>query len=515
MKKLLASVIAGVMILGLAACGSSDKEADTAAADNAQTENTGDVNETRPLKVGYMADPEGLDPQKTSAVATFNVTGNLYESLIAVTPDFEFEPRLCESYTVSDDGLEITFKLKEGVKFHDGTDMTSEDVKFSFERLQEEDSPKASGYKNIKEIVCDDDYTVTFKTETLDVDLVKSFAYPWAVIVPSDGGAANLKTNPVGTGAYKFVSWTPQEKVILTRFDDYHGEPAIIKDVELYLVSDYTTALADLTVGKLDITEVSGDEIKIINETDGISVFTQEMNAVQLLGVNNSDPVLSDLRVRQAIAMALNKQEIIDNAIWGYGTVIGSALPTVSPDFVDTTDILPQDIDRAKELLAEAGYADGLTLKLKLPKEYQIHVDTGLIIKDQLAKVGINVETEIIEWGTWMSDVYTNRDYQMTVVNLSGKLDTQTFLKRYISTGSDFVRLDSGEVDEILAATPSMTDEAERHEAYVEVQKIIAEKLPAIYIQTMHKIFGINDDVQNFHMYPIDIYEYKDVYFAQ
>ena len=515
MKKFLASVVAGVLVLGMAACTPKDADNKNGGETNGtQTEaNAEDVNETRALKVGYMADPEGLDPQKTSAVSTFNVTGNIYESLIAVTPEFEFEPRLCEEYTLSEDGLSITFNLKEGVKFHDGSEMTSDDVKFSFERLKEEDSPKASSYKNIVDITCDDDYTITFKTETLDVDLAKAFAYPWAVVMPAEVDVENLKTNPVGTGAYKFVSWTPQEKVLLERFDDYHGEKAIIKNVELYLISDYTTALAALTVGDADIIEVSGDQIDIIEGTDGLSVFTQEMNAVQLLGVNNADPVLSDLRVRQAIALALNKQEIIDNAIWGYGTVIGSALPTVSPDFVDTTDVYPQDIERAKELLAEAGYADGLTLKLKLPKDYPIHVDTGLIIADQLAKIGITAEVEVIEWGTWMSDVYTNRDYQMTVVNLSGKLDTQTFLKRYMSTGSDFVKLDSGEVDEILSATPSMTDEAARHEAYVEVQKIIAEKLPAIYIQTMHKIFGINDDVQGFRMYPVDIYEYKNVSF--
>ena len=512
MKKFLAAILAGVMVFGLAACGAKEeKEPET----EVKTEASADANEERALKVGYMADPEGLDPQKTSAVSTMNVTGNMYETLIAVTPEFEFVPRLCDTYTVSEDGLQVTFDLKEGVLFHDGTEMNAEDVKFSFERLKEDDSPKASSYKNIIDIICEDDYTVTFVTEKLDVDLVKSFAYPWAVIISNEADVETLKTNPVGTGAYKIVSWTPQEKVILERFEDYHGEKAHIKNVELYLISDYTTALAALTVGDADIIEISGDQIDLVNETEGLSVFTEEMNAVQLLGLNNSDPILSDVRVRKAIALALNKQEIIDNAIWGYGTVIGSALPTVSPDFVDTTDVLPQDIEAAKALLADAGYADGLTLKLTLPKDYQIHVDSGLIIADQLAKIGINAEIEVIEWASWMNDVYTNRDYQMTVVNLSGKLDTQAFLKRYISTSGDFVSLDSGSVDEILTSTPSMLDESARHDAYVQVQQTIAEELPAVFIQTMHKIFGINDDVQNFRLYPVDIYEYKDVYFAE
>ena len=156
-----------------------------------------------------------------------------------------------------------------------------------------------------------------------------------------------------------------------------------------------------------------------------------------------------------------------------------------------------------------------MTLKLTLPKSYQIHVDTGQIIADQLSKVGITADIEIIEWGQWLSDVYTAKKYDMTVVALSGRLDSRYFLKRYRSDSKDFVSLISGEVDQLLDESGKETDPAKRKEIFKQIQLILAEKLPAAYIQTPHKLFGMAGNVEGFRIYPIDIYEYKDVSFKK
>lgn len=475
----------------------------------AKTEKVEDV-----LRVAYSTDPQGLDPQKTAAVATFNITGSIYDTLVAITPDWKIEPRLAESYTLSPDGMEITFNLRKGVKFHNGREMKAQDVKYSFERLKGEGSPKAGDYKNITKIEATGDYTVKFTTASLDVELVKAFTYPWTAIVPSEA-ADKLQTNPVGTGAYKFVEWVPQQQVILTRNDDYFGEKAKIKDLGFVLIPDATSQLAALQVGDIHITEITGNQVKTLGQNPALKVYTEPMNAVQILALNNNNKALSDIRVRQAIAKAINKDAIIETVVWGYGNKVGAHLPVNYPDYVDTNNVMPYDPEGAKKLLAEAGYGQGLKLELILPKSYQIHVDAGQIIADQLSKVGITADIKIIEWGQWLSDVYNGKKYEMTVVALSGRLDSYYFLKRYHSGSKDFISIPTGDIDQLLEQSVKERDAAKRQEIFKQIQMTLAEKVPVVYIQTPHKTFGLAKNVEGFRIYPIDIYEYRNVYFAK
>lgn len=475
----------------------------------AKTEKVEDV-----LRVAYSTDPQGLDPQKTAAVATFNITGSIYDTLVAITPDWKIEPRLAESYTLSPDGMEITFNLRKGVKFHNGREMKAQDVKYSFERLKGEGSPKAGDYKNISKVEATGDYTVKFTTASLDVELIKAFTYPWTAIVPAEA-SDKLQTNPVGTGAYKFVEWIPQQQVILTRNDDYFGEKAKIKDLGFVLIPDATSQLAALQVGDIHITEITGNQVKTLGQNPALKVYTEPMNAVQILALNNNNKALSDIRVRQAIAKAINKDAIIETVVWGYGNKVGAHLPVNYPDYVDTNSVMPYDPEGAKKLLAEAGYGQGLKLELILPKSYQIHVDAGQIIADQLSKVGITADIKIIEWGQWLSDVYNGKKYEMTVVALSGRLDSYYFLKRYHSGSKDFISIPTGDIDQLLEQSVKERDAAKRQEIFKQIQMTLAEKVPVVYIQTPHKTFGLAKNVEGFRIYPIDIYEYKNVYFAK
>lgn len=473
-------------------------------------------NEEKPvediLKIAYTTDPQGLDPQRTAAVSTFNVTGSIYETLLAITPDWEIEPRLAETYEVSPDGMEITFKLREGVLFHNGREMKAEDVKNSFERLKGEESPKAKDYANIKEINVLNDYEISFRTEKLDVELAKAFIYPWTAIVPIEE-AETLKSKPVGTGAYKFKEWIPQQQVILTANENYYLEPAKIKELEFKLIPDATSQMAALQTGDIHLAEIQGNQVEVLKNDENLKIYSEPMNAVQLLALNLDNEIFKDVRVRRAIAMAINKEDINSTVVYGYGSNVGAHLPVNYPDYYDTNDVIQYNPEEAKKLLAEAGYENGLTLEMILPKNYQIHMDAGQVIADQLSKIGVNVEIKVVEWGQWLSDVYSGKQYEMTVVGLSGRLDSYYFLKRYHSQSGDFISYITGDIDALLEASTSELDPVKRKDIFKEIQVTLAENVPVVYLQTPDRIFALAKNVEGFRTYPIDIYEYKDVYF--
>lgn len=466
------------------------------------------------LNMGYTTEPEGLDPHRTAAASTFSVTNNIYDTLVGVTSDWEIVPRLAKEWDVSEDGMEITFKLREDVKFHNGRQMTAKDVEYSFNRLKDAESPRARDYENITAIEVEDDYTIKFVTEKLDVELLKNFAYPWAAVVPEEA-AANLKTDPVGTGAYKLSEWIPQQHLILQRNEDYYGHKAKLETVKLVLIPDATSMMASFQVGDLDIIPLTGDQVTMVENKADYQVISEPMNAVQIISINTEHEILSNDKVRQAMAMAINKQEVIDAAMFGYGSQIGSHLPPTSPDYFDTNDVIEYDPEKAKELLKEAGYENGFEIKMALPKNYQLHVDAGQVIADQLSKIGITVNIELIEWGTWLSDVYGAKNFETTVVGHTGRLDSFAFLSRYYSDSNDYISLKSGEIDELLDRAQQELDGDKRKEIYKEIQIILANKLPAIYLETPHTMLALQKNVNGMEIFPLDYYDFKEVYFTE
>lgn len=495
MKKKSLVVFFLILVLVFTGCGKTDK-----------------VQQEDILKIAYTTDPQGFDPHRTAAVSTFNVTGNIYDTLLGITPDWKVEERLAESYDITSDGMEITFKLREGVLFHNGREMKAVDVKNSFERLMGEESPKAKDYKNIKEINIINDYEINFVTEKLDVELEKSFIYPWTAIIPIEE-VENLKSKPIGTGAYKFEKWIPQQEIVLVRNDDYYLTPAKIRELKFTLIPDETSQMAALQTGDVDMAEIQGNQVGVLKEIDGLKIYSEAMNTIQLLALNLDNEIFKDVRVRRAIAMAIQKDDINSSVVYGFGSSVGSHLPVNYPDYIDTNKVIPYDPEGAKALLAEAGYENGLTLEMVLPKNYQIHMDTGQVIADQLSKIGITTEIKVVEWGQWLSDVYSGKDYEMTVVGLSGRLDSYYFLKRYHSNSGDFISYITGEVDTLLENSTTELDPEKRKEIFKEIQQILAKNVPVVYIQTPDRIFALKDNVEGFRIYPIDILEYKDVYF--
>lgn len=508
MKKLRIFFIFIFVVVLLVGCGRNSSEGEGNQADEPLRE------DKTVLKMALGVDPDGLDPHRTAAAATFQITNNIYDTLIRVTPDGELKPALAESWEVSDDGLTITFKLREGVNFHNGRTVTAEDVKFSFERLKDDESPRSSVYANIVDIRVVDEQTVEFVTEKLDVALETLFVYPWTAIVPEEA-VDELRDKPIGSGPYKLVEWIPQQHIILKKNEDYY-DPANIETVEFIMMPDATSQISALQSGQIDMILITGDQAGPIENSDDLKVVEVQYNAVQLMAMNNHHEALSDVRVRQAINYAVDKDAVLETVWFGYGKKIGSHYPPILKGYTDTTEVIPYDPEKAIQLLEEAGYGDGLTLDMYLPSAYPMYVSAGQVIADQLREVGITANIHTVEWGVWLSDIYTNREYDLTVVGHTGRLDPYALLARYQSeSGENYMNYSNERVDEILATVQQERDEAKRMALYEEVQNILAEEVPAVYLQSPIALVVSAKDVAGFESYPIDIYEMKDVYFTE
>jgi len=503
MKKAVSLLLALTMLLSFAACASKKPE---------QSGTETPVKDT--LNVAIMTDPEGLDPQKTSATSTYFVTTNIYETLVVMDENWNVQGRLAESWKVADDYKSITFTLRKDVKFHNGRTMTAEDVKYSIERLHESDSPKKKYYANITGCTIENDYTITFTCDAPDAVLLTSFAYPWSVIVPKEC-VDTLKTEPVGTGAYKFVSWTPQQDLALVANEDYYGEKASIQNIKYSIVPDATTAMIGIIGGTVDLVDVTGSPVDSIKGNANVSLYQKGVNSVTSLCLNLSNEYLSNEKVRQAMASAINKDEIIASVNSGFGDKVGSYLPSSAAEYIDTNDVLPYNIDTAKTLLAEAGYPDGFTITLTLPKSYQIYTNIGQVIADQLEKIGVHCEISLVEWADWMQNVYTDKKYDMTVMANTGRLSAYDFISRFASTSNDYISYKTGEADEILAQLKVELNADRRTELVKEFELLVAEKVPVIPIETQQRLFAMNSKLQGFVMYPTETTEFKNLSFSK
>jgi peptide/nickel transport system substrate-binding protein len=462
------------------------------------------------LRMAISVDPDGLDPQRTAAAATFEITNNLYDPLLRVTTDGELVEGLATAWEISEDGLTLTFTLRDGVSFSNGNPCDADAVLASFQRLQSGDSPRNSEYAGYT-FEAPDKTTFVARTEELNVAAITDFAYAWSAVVDASVGD-DLRSNPVGTGPYVLADWTPQQSLTLAANDAYWGDAPLTPNVELKEIPDATTQVSALRSGEVDWILADSSQVAPFEGDDSFQVLQEPMNAVQLMAMNCSNEALSDERVRQAINMAVNKDELIETVWWGYGQKIGSHYPTVLKEYVDCNDTYAYDPDGARALLEEAGYADNLTLKMRLPKDYPYYVDAGQVIADYLSKVGITCDIEIIEWATWLDEVYNNHVYDLTVVGHTGRLDPITLLARYRSDSSEnYFEYKSDEVDQLIDSYRSELDEDKRVEIAQDIQRKLAEDVPALYIQTPVLTYVTKKSLEGFENYPIDIYELSDI----
>ncbi len=517
MKKKLMALLLLVSLLGAVLTGCGDSSTEKASEDGQnETGSTEAVAHANEITVGIAQDlDESLDPHKAVAAGTKEVMFNVFEGLMKPTSTGDLIPAVAEDYTVSDDRMTYTFTLREGVKFHNGETVTAEDVKYSIDRCADtsEGDPLVEAFSVIQAVEILDERTVAI---TISEPSNEFISYMTTAILPVDYDQQD--TAPVGTGPFKFVSRTAQDSIVLEKFDEYWGTPAYLDKVTYKIIENADSIMMSLQSGAIDMfAHLTSTQVAQLG--DDFYVEEGTMNLVQALYLNNAEKPFDDVRVRQALCYAVDKQAIIDLAFDGYGSPIGSSMyPAFGKYFDDSlTNHYTKDIEKAKSLLAEAGYPDGFEMTITVPSNYQPHIDTAQVLVEQLKEINVTAKIELVEWGTWLSDVYAGRQYQSTVVGVdASNMTARALLERFTSTaGNNFINYSDADYDALFAQAQACYDDAEQTGIYKEMLTNLTENAANVYIQDLADLVAVRKGLEGLNFYPIYVLDLSTVRWAE
>jgi peptide/nickel transport system substrate-binding protein len=425
------------------------------------------------VTIGLQLEPPHLDPTSAAAGAIDQVLySNVFEGLTRFGSDGSVGPGLAESWDISDDGLTYTFALREGVRFHDGTSLDPSDVVFSLDRARGEDSVNAQKalFENIETIEAGEDNTVVITLEKPQGDFLFNLAWGDAVIVAPES-IEDIKSNPVGTGAFLFVNWAKGDNILLTRNPEYWGEAAKLEDATFKFISEPTAAFAAMMAQDIDAfySYPAPENLMSFEADPRFTVLSGSTEGETILAMNNKQEPFDNKLVRQAVSHAIDRQAIIDGAMFGYGTPIGSHFAPHHPDYVDLTGNSEYDPEKAKALLKEAGLEDGFKTTLKLPPPSYARRG-GEIIAAQLREVGIETEISNLEWAQWLEQAFRGKDFGLTIVSHTEPMDIGIYARPEY-----YFQYDNADFQKLVADLTTEADPAKRSEMLTTAQKTISE----------------------------------------
>ena len=425
------------------------------------------------LKIGMQLEPPHLDPTSAAAGAIDQVLyANVFEGLTRFTSTGAVVPGLAKSWDISADGLTYTFQLRDGVQFHDGTTMDSADVKFSLDRARAEDSTNAQKalFAGIAAVDAVDPMTVKITLSAPNGNFLFNLAWGDAVIVAPES-IDGIKQNPIGTGAFAFDKWVQGDRIDIKRFDGYWGTPAALDTASFKFISDPTAAFAAMMAGDIDAFAgfPAPENLAQFDADPRFKVLVGSTEGETILSTNNKMPPFDNVKVRQALAHAIDRQAIIDGAMFGFGTPIGTHFAPHNPAYVDLTGQSAYDPERAKALLAEAGFPDGFTTTLKLPPPSYARRG-GEIIAAQLRAVGIQTEITNLEWAQWLEQVFRGKDYGLTIVSHTEPFDIGIYARP-----DYYFQYDNPAFQKLMEDLNAQTDPAARKTMLAQAQQMIAD----------------------------------------
>jgi peptide/nickel transport system substrate-binding protein len=441
------------------------------------------------LVLGMSVEPPGLDPTTAAPVAVGQVVWqNLFEGLVRLDRNGKVVPQLAKSWTISPDGLTYVFTLEQGVKFHNGESFTASTAKFTLDRIRAADStnPQKALYAMVTEARADGDTTLTLKLSQPSGNLLYWLGMPAAVMVEPKSDKTD-KTEPVGTGPFRFSSWRKGDRVELVRNPDYWNKsrPVRLDKVTFRFIGDPQAQSAALIAGDVDA-------FPLLAAPELYGAFQKDKNFVAVPGVtewkivagmNNAKKPFDDKRVRQALMMAVDRSLLIEGAASGFGTPIGSHYTPNDPGYKDLTGVYPHDVKKAKALLAEAGYPKGFTFTMKSP-QMSYAARSSEILQAMFAEIGVTMKIVPTEFpAKWVKEVMSDRDFDMTIVAHAEPLDIAIYAR-----DPYYFNYKNPKFNEVVTAAAQTVDEAKRLALYGEAQTILAEDVPALFLYVQPKL---------------------------
>jgi peptide/nickel transport system substrate-binding protein len=478
------------------------------------------------LVVGQIAEPKSLDPSADTAVNDFRILMNIYDGLTRYKDGtLEVEPSLATEWTISDDGMTYTFKLREGVMFHDGTPFNAEAVKFTFDRMLDESHPYhdtgpfplAFYFSSVDTVTVVDEGTVEFKLKEPYAPFLSNLAYPTGLIVSPEAVKTHGKDfgrNPSGTGAFKFDSWEANAKVVVTRNESYWDGASPLEAVVYRPITDANTRIAEMLSGGLDVmVEVPPDSLQQFKSDSTFTVYEQAGPHVWFLILNAKEGPFATKEIRQAANYAINKKALVENILQGTADVAaGPTPPAFAWAYNDSLSPYPYDPEKAKALLSEAGYnGDEVTFYVTEGGSGMLDpVAMGTAIQADLQAVGMKVNIETYEWNTFLGKVNPGLEGKADMAEMAWMTndpDTLPFLALRSEAWPDKGGFNSGyysnpKVDDLLNKARQATDQSERAMLYKEMQQIVQEDAPWVFVANWKQNAVTKASVENFKLQP-------------
>lgn len=456
--------------------------------------------------VGITQEPGTFDPHTVVAAGDREIIFNIFDGLYKFDSNGSLYPALATGCDISEDCKEFVFTIRENVKFHNGNLMTTDDVVYSINRMIENDASYAELINNVEKI-SDTQVKVTLNESNCEFLALMNFG-----IIPKD--VEDIAKTPIGTGPFAFKEYLVGQSVTLVKNENYWKDETIpyLGEVVFKICADMDAGLLELQNHNIDIfPHMTKDKADLVGE--GFDILSAPSNMVQIFALNNAVAPFDDIRVREAMNLAIDRDELINLSMDGAGTPLVTAMsPAMGEAYDSSLTPYSQDIEKAKSLLAEAGYADGFEMTITVPSNYLVHVNTGIAIADQLKKVGINASIEEVDWNTWVDDTYSGRNYQSTVICLTSDYAPMDVIDRYKSDAKgNFINFFNDDVDRIINEIPLTLDDTERNNLYHELLGILYENHVSCYIQDPNEITVVNSELKGYEMYPMYVQDIATV----
>jgi len=490
------------------------------------------------LVFARSGDSVGLDPARETDGESFYGSTQVFDNLVEFVPGTtEVRPALAESWEISDDNLAFTFHLREGVTFHDGTPFNADAVKFSFDRQFVESHPyfdlgpwKYWGYMGMSDIVDKivvvDDYTVRFELKKVEAPFLANLAMDFAAIVSPtavEKFGEDFKNNPVGTGPFKFVEWVKDDRIVVERNEDYWRRTAYLDRLILRVIPDATARYLALQSGEVDVIDFpSPEDIEAMEQNPEIELIQQPGLNVGYIAMNNDRKPFDNVLVRRAMNHAINKQDIIDAVFGSAGEVAKNPIPPTMWSYNDDIEDYDYNPERARELLAEAGYPDGFKTDLWAMPVSRPYFPDGRTVAEiaqaNLAEIGVTAEIVSFDWGTYL-DRTDSGEHQMALLGWTGDNgDPDNFL--YVLLSSEAAKVPAGniafwrndEFDSLIEEAKTTFDQKRRTELYRKAQEVFHDQAPWVPIAHSVVTVPVRNTVRDFVIYPTGKRKFYDVW---